>query len=52
MTEEFSIHELSLRFPHDKDLLIRFLAEHHLSFEEDIEAAFGIFDSEEMLCRK
>ncbi|MCI8510925.1 MAG: citrate lyase ligase [Lachnospiraceae bacterium] len=49
MTEEFSIHELSLRFPHDKDLLIRFLAEHHLSFEEDIEAAFGIFDSEEVL---
>ncbi|MCI8454773.1 MAG: citrate lyase ligase [Lachnospiraceae bacterium] len=49
MTEEFSIHELSLRFPHDREMLIRFLAEHHLAYEEDIEAAFGVFDSEEKL---
>lgn len=49
MTEDFTIHEISLGFSHDRECLIVFLDKHHLSFEEDIEAAFGIFDSDENL---
>ena len=37
MTEEFTIHEISLGFPHDKEMLIRFLSDHELVFEDDIE---------------
>ena len=28
MTEEFTIHEISLGFPHDKEMLVRFLSDH------------------------
>lgn len=49
MTEEFTIHELSLGFPHDKEMLAEFLAEHHLNFENDIETAFGIFNWDDEL---
>lgn len=50
MTEDFTIHEISLGFPRDRKMLADFLAAHHLKFEEDIEAAFGIFDQNEELC--
>ena len=46
---ELSIHELSLGFSHDKQMLVEFLAKHHLNYEDDIEAAFGVFDSDENL---
>lgn len=49
MTEEYTIHEISLGFSHDRQTLIDFLAGHHLNFEDDIEAAFGIFDRNEEL---
>ena len=49
MTEDFAIHEISLSFSHDRECLIAFLNKHHLVFEEDIEAAFGVFDPEENL---
>ena len=49
MNEELNIHEIHLGFPYDKCMLINFLAKHHLTFEEDIEAAFGVFDSDENL---
>ena len=49
MTEEFTIHEISLGFPHDKEMLIRFLSDHELVFEDDIETAFGVFDQDETL---
>lgn len=49
MTEEFTIHEISLGFSRDKETLIRFLNSHHLRYEEDIKAAFGVFDNEETL---
>lgn len=49
MTEDFTIHEISLSFSHDRECLITFLNKHHLAFEEDIEAAFGVFDPEENL---
>lgn len=41
--DELTIHEISLGFPHDKEILIQFLADHGLHYEEDIEAAFGVF---------
>ena len=46
---ELSIHELSLGFSHDRQMLVEFLAKHHLNYEDDIEAAFGVFDSDENL---
>ena len=49
MTEEFTIHEISLGFPHDKEMLVRFLSDHELVFEDDIETAFGVFDQDEAL---
>lgn len=49
MIEELMIHEISLGFPHDKYMLIDFLAKHHLNYEDDIETAFGVFDSNENL---
>ena len=42
MTEEFTIHEISLGFPHDKEMLVRFLSDHELVFEDDIETAFPL----------
>ena len=30
-------------------MLVEFLAKHHLNYENDIEAAFGVFDSDENL---
>ena len=47
--DELKIHELSLQFPHDKEMLIRFLNRNGLVFEEDIEAAYGIFTPEDEL---
>lgn len=49
MTEEFTIHEISLGFPHDKEMHVRFLSDHELVFEDDIETAFGVFDQDEAL---
>lgn len=49
MTDTLNIHEISLGFPHDKQMLEEFLSRHHLKFEEDIEAAFGIFDQDDVL---
>ena len=46
---ELSIHELSLGFSHDRQMLVEFLAKHHLNYEDDIEAAFGVFDSDDNL---
>ena len=46
---DLSIHELSLGFAHDKQMLTNFLAKHHLNYEDDIEAAFGRL---RMLCRE
>ena len=47
--DEFKIHELSLGFPHDRQMLIDFLSRHGLAFEDDIETAYGIFTLEEEL---
>ena len=34
---ELSIHELSLGFSHDRQMLVEFLAKHHLNYEDDME---------------
>lgn len=49
MNDTLNIQEISLGFSHDRQVLIDFLAKHHLTFEEDIEVAFGMFDSAEKL---
>ena len=49
MTDTLTIHEISLGFSHDKHMLVDFLAKHHLNYEDDIEAAFGVFDENEEL---
>lgn len=49
MTDEYRVHEISLGFSHDKSMLADFLSRHHLRFEDDIEAAYGIFDEQESL---
>lgn len=49
MNDELNIHEISLDFSHDKQMLIEFLSRHQLTYENDIEAAFGVFDIEETL---
>ena len=35
---DLSIHELSLGFAHDKQMLTDFLAKHHLNYEDDIKS--------------
>ncbi len=49
MTDEYHVHEISLGFSHDKSMLADFLSRHHLRFEDDIEAAYGVFDGKESL---
>lgn len=49
MTDDFFVRELSLSFAAEKDSLIQFLSKHHLAWEEDIEAAYGIYDSNDEL---
>lgn len=38
------IQKISLNFEQDKKKLVAFLEKHHLRYESDIEAAFGVFD--------
>lgn len=49
MNDELNIHEISLLFSRDKQMLIDFLLKHQLTYEDDIETAFGVFDTEETL---
>lgn len=49
MTEDFTLHQLSLDITRERNMLEQFLAKHQLTFESDIETAFGIFDSDEHL---
>ena len=49
MTDEYHVHEISLGFSHDKSMLADFLSRHHLRFEDDIEAAYGVIDGKESL---
>lgn len=49
MTEEYRILPLDLRYPEELARLKQFLAEQELTYESDIQAAFGIVDASEEL---
>jgi [citrate (pro-3S)-lyase] ligase len=49
MTEEYRVAQLSLQYVSDLELLKAFLAQHSLSYEPDIQTAFGIFDEGDAL---
>ena len=49
MTDEYRVREISLGFSQGKSMLEDFLSGHHLRFEDDIEAAYGVFDEKESL---
>lgn len=49
MDEEFSVRQISLRYPEERRRLEQFLAGHALRMENDVEAAFGIFDGNDAL---
>ena len=49
MTDEYRVREISLGFSQGKSMLADFLSGHHLRFEDDIEAAYGVFDEKESL---
>lgn len=44
MTEEYRVAQIPLRYQEDRENLIEFLARHGLTFEQDIQTAFGVFD--------
>ena len=45
MTEEYHASQISLQYPEERKNLAAFLAAHELTYEADIEAAFGILDA-------
>lgn len=50
MTDEYSLRQIDLRLPPDREALISFLSGIGLKWEKDVEAAFGLFDSSGELC--
>lgn len=44
MTEELRIAPISLKYVPDQEILMAFLARHGLTYEADIQTAFGVFD--------
>ena len=49
MTEEYRVAQIPLRYQEDRENLIEFLARHGLTFEQDIQTAFGVFDETDAL---
>ena len=49
MTDEYHIIQLDLRNSHDVIQLKQFLAKHELTYESDIQAAFGVTDEKDTL---
>lgn len=49
MTEELRIAPISLKYAPDQEMLIAFLARHGLTYEADIQTAFGVFDETDSL---
>lgn len=45
----YHIERVSLRLGNEKQMLRSFLARHHLRYEDDIEVAYGIFDSSDQM---
>lgn len=49
MNDTITVRALSVGVTEDAAMLRDFLARHALGFEEDIDAAFGVFDEDEVL---
>lgn len=49
MTEEYHASQIPLQYPEEQKNLAAFLAAHELTYEADIEAAFGILDTSDSL---
>lgn len=49
MIEDYLIEQIPLRYEQELDSLIAFLLRHHLTYEEDIEVAYGVYDSDHSL---
>ena len=49
MLEEFQIRPIPLQYDASKEELRAFLRRHELALEDDVEAAFGIFNSHDEL---
>jgi len=49
MTEEYRVSQISLQYASDLEHLKAFLARHGLTYEADIQVAFGIFDETDAL---
>lgn len=49
MIEDYRIRRIPLSRPEEQQMLCDFLARHQLHYEADIQAAFGLFDTEERL---
>ena len=50
MDETYTIHSIDLHLAFERQQLAAFLARHHLKYEPDIEAAYGIYDKDDLLC--
>ncbi|MBQ6146244.1 MAG: [Clostridia bacterium] len=49
MIEDFSVQSIPLKYGEERVQLKAFLASQGLAFEEDVDAAFGVFDEKEVL---
>ncbi len=49
MTEEYRVVQISLQYREEREALAAFLARHGLTYEEDIQAAFGVYDETDTL---
>ena len=49
MLEDYQIRQITLRYEEERRHLVEFLGRHHLSYETDIQCAFGIFTVEDRL---
>ena len=49
MTEQFALREFSPKaYDNDREILTRFLLEHNLKYEDDIEFAVGLYQDENL----
>jgi len=49
MNEEYCVAQIPLRYQEEREALTAFLARHELTYESDIQSAFGIFDGDDRL---
>lgn len=49
MTEEYRVTQIPLQYGEERQALAAFLAKHELTFEQDIQTAFGVYDEDDTL---